>query len=369
MAVIIRDGIARMYGPEPEDCFYYLTLYNENYVMPPMPEGVGGRDRPRPLPLPRCAEGASDAPAAQILASGTMMQAALEAQQLLAEHHDVAADVWSATSYKLLREEALGVERWNRLHPNDAPRTPYVTEQLRETEGPVVAVTDFLKSVPDQVARFVPQPFIPLGTDGYGYSDTRGALRRHFEVDAAHSWWRRSTGWPSSATSRAKSSRTPSGSTRSTPKRPTPAYLTQSGSRSGTPDFADILRLACREATVAKAVTCARCRSSSGVRQGVVSLVVVSRPRSDRRPRRRSTSAREPPPSRNMPSSKPSFSSRASRNRRALPFLGTSSPALPEQRHRGISACRRAPGSSLHCAAPDYDPADRGHRGRKGRFP
>jgi pyruvate dehydrogenase E1 component len=123
---------------------------------------------------------------AQILASGTMMQAALEAQQLLAERHDVAAEVWSATSYKLLREDALGVERWNRLHPDDAPRTPYVTELLRESAGPVVAVTDFMKSVPDQVARFVPQPFIPLGTDGYGYSDTRDALRRHFEVDAAH---------------------------------------------------------------------------------------------------------------------------------------------------------------------------------------
>ena len=115
-----------------------------------------------------------------------MMLAALEAQVLLAARHDVAADVWSATSYKLLREDALSAERWNRLHPTDAPRTPYVTELLRETEGPVVAVTDFLKSVPDQIGRFVPQPFIPLGTDGYGYSDTRPALRRHFEVDAAH---------------------------------------------------------------------------------------------------------------------------------------------------------------------------------------
>jgi pyruvate dehydrogenase E1 component len=184
MAVIVRDGISRMYGPEPEDCFYYLTLYNENYVMPPMPEGVED-GIVRGLYLYRAAPEARSH-RAQILASGTMMQAALEAQELLAEHHDVAADVWSATSYKLLREDALGVERWNRLHPNDAPRTPYVTDLLRGSEGPVVAVTDFLKSVPDQVARFVPQPFIPLGTDGYGYSDTRGALRRHFEVDAPH---------------------------------------------------------------------------------------------------------------------------------------------------------------------------------------
>jgi pyruvate dehydrogenase E1 component len=184
MAVIIRDGIRRMYGPEPEDCFYYLTLYNENLVMPAMPDGVGdgivrGLYRYRAAPEER-------AHRAQILASGTMMAGALEAQRWLAEHHDVAADVWSATSYKLLREEALSAERWNRLHPMESPRTPYVTELLRGSDGPIVAVTDFLKSVPDQVARFVPQPFIPLGTDGYGYSDTRPALRRHFEVDAAH---------------------------------------------------------------------------------------------------------------------------------------------------------------------------------------
>jgi pyruvate dehydrogenase E1 component len=184
MAVIIRDGIRRMYGPEPEDCFYYLTLYNENLVMPAMPTGVEdgivrGLYRYRAAPEERSRR-------AQILASGTMMAGALEAQRLLAEQHDVAADVWSATSYKLLREDALSTERWNRLHPTEAPQTPYVTELLRGTEGPVVAVTDFLKSVPDQVARFVPQPFIPLGTDGYGYSDTRPALRRHFEVDAPH---------------------------------------------------------------------------------------------------------------------------------------------------------------------------------------
>ena len=184
MAVIVRDGITRMYGPEPDDCFYYLTLYNENYVMPAMPSGVEegivrGLYRYRAASEPR-------AHRAQILASGTMMQAALEAQEHLAERYDVAADVWSATSYKLLREEALSAERWNRLHPTDAPRTPYVTELLAGSEGPVVAVTDFLKKVPDQIARFVPQPFIPLGTDGYGYSDTRPALRRHFEVDAAH---------------------------------------------------------------------------------------------------------------------------------------------------------------------------------------
>lgn len=183
MAVLVRDGIERMYGPDPEDCFYYLTLYNENYSMPPLPEGaepgiISGLYRLDDAPGER-------AHRAQLLASGTAMLAVREAQRMLFDDHDVAADVWSATSYKLLREDALSAERWNRLHPSETARVPYVTEQLGATEGPIVAVTDFMKAVPDQVARFVPRPFVPLGTDGYGYSDTRTALRRHFEVDAA----------------------------------------------------------------------------------------------------------------------------------------------------------------------------------------
>jgi len=189
MAVIIREGIDRMFGDEPEDVFYYLTLYNENYPMPPMPEGAGVEDGiVRGLYRYRAAPevDGGTAMSAQVLASGPMMLGALEAQRLLAEEHGVAADVWSATSYKLLREDALAAERWNRLHPTEAPRTPYVTEQLGAAEGPIVAVTDYLKAVPDQIARFVPQPFLPLGTDGYGFSDTREALRRHFEVDAGH---------------------------------------------------------------------------------------------------------------------------------------------------------------------------------------
>jgi pyruvate dehydrogenase E1 component len=184
MAVIVRDGIARMYGPDPEDCFYYLTLYNENYPMPAMPDGVED-GIVRGLYRYRAAAEERELHAT-LLGSGTMLREVLEAQRMLLEDHDVAADVWSATSYKLLREDALDAERWNRLHPTEAPRTPYVTEQLGGEERPIVAVTDFLKSVPDQIGRFVPQPFIPLGTDGFGYSDTRQALRRHFEVDAAH---------------------------------------------------------------------------------------------------------------------------------------------------------------------------------------
>ncbi|MGH9022929.1 MAG: pyruvate dehydrogenase (acetyl-transferring), homodimeric type, partial [Acidimicrobiia bacterium] len=190
VAVILEDGIRRMYGPEPEDCFYYLTVYNESYSMPPMPEGaregiLAGLYR---FQEAKVQEGKTEGrPRAQLLGSGTSLIACLEAQELLAENHGVAADVWSATSYKLLREEALSTERWNRLHPTEPPRVPYVTRALAGTDGPVVAVSDFMKAVPDQVARFVPSaPFISLGTDGYGHSDTRAALRGHFETGAAN---------------------------------------------------------------------------------------------------------------------------------------------------------------------------------------
>ncbi|HET7722412.1 MAG TPA: pyruvate dehydrogenase (acetyl-transferring), homodimeric type, partial [Acidimicrobiales bacterium] len=184
LATIVRNGITRMYGEHPEDVFYYVTLYNETYQMPPMPadaeEGIlRGLYRFAAAP---------DGPSrrATLLFSGTAWRAASEAQQLLAEHHDVAAELWSATSYKALREDALSIERWNRLHPGEAPRTPYLTEQLADAEGPIVAVTDFMKLVPDQVARWVPGPYVSLGTDGLGRSDTRAALRRYFEVDAGH---------------------------------------------------------------------------------------------------------------------------------------------------------------------------------------
>ena len=184
VASIIADGIPRMYGEDAEDVFYYITLYNENYAMPAKPEGV---DEGIIRGLYRFAD-APEGPArkATILFSGTASQAALEAQRLLAADHDVAAELWSATSYKALREDALSVERWNRLHPTMTPRRGYVTEVLEAASGPIVAVTDFMKAVPDQIARWVPGHFIPLGTDGFGRSDTREALRRHFETDAAN---------------------------------------------------------------------------------------------------------------------------------------------------------------------------------------
>ena len=183
VAVLIADGITRMYGPEPEDCFYYLTLYNENISMPAMPPGV---EEGIVRGLYRYREAETGTHRAQILASGMLMESALEAQRILEARFDVRADVWSATSYKQLREDALDCERWNRLHPSELPRVPYVTQQLDERSGPVVAVTDYLKLVPDQIARFVSGPFVPLGTDGYGLSDTRAAMRSYFEVDTAH---------------------------------------------------------------------------------------------------------------------------------------------------------------------------------------
>jgi pyruvate dehydrogenase E1 component len=167
-----------------DDVVYYLTLYNENYVMPAMPDGVQD-DLLRGLYRFDTAPEGTEA-AATILFSGPMWQAALAAQRELAEHYGIGAEVWSATSYKSLREEALATERWNRLHPFEAWRVPFVTRQLEGSTGPVVAVSDFMRAVPDQVARWVPRRFLSLGTDGYGRSDTREALRRHFEIDTGH---------------------------------------------------------------------------------------------------------------------------------------------------------------------------------------
>jgi pyruvate dehydrogenase E1 component len=190
VGVLVRDGIERMYGDNAEDCFYYVTLYNETYPQPPLPtdsgmDGVGVEEAiVRGLYRVRAADERTHH--AQILGSGTILREALAAAALLADDWDVAADVWSATSYQQLRVDALECERWNRLHPLDAPRVPYVRQALSDSAGPVVAVSDFVKAVPDQISRFVPPPFVPLGTDGYGFSDVRPALRRHFEVDAPH---------------------------------------------------------------------------------------------------------------------------------------------------------------------------------------
>ena len=181
VAVIIADGLRRMYA-EGEDIFYYLTLYNENYPMPPMPEGA----EPGILKgLYKFKAGPEKAAhKAQIFGSGPILRQALRAQQILAEKFDVSADVWSATSYKLLRNDALQARRWNMLHPTEPPKRSYLEQLLAKEKGVFVAVSDNMKIVPDQIAPWVPGGLTTLGTDGFGRSDTRERLRRFFEVDA-----------------------------------------------------------------------------------------------------------------------------------------------------------------------------------------
>jgi pyruvate dehydrogenase E1 component len=181
VAAIVADGMRRMYA-EGEDIFYYLTLYNENYAMPPMPEGV---EEGILKGLYKFKPGADSKPLkAHIFGSGPIIRQALRAQEILAEKFNVSADVWSATSYKLLRNDALLARRWNMLHPAQPPRKAYVEKLLEKEKGVFVAVSDNLKIVPDQIAPWVPGGLTTLGTDGFGRSDTRERLRRFFEVDA-----------------------------------------------------------------------------------------------------------------------------------------------------------------------------------------
>jgi pyruvate dehydrogenase E1 component len=183
LGTIVESGLNRMYG-NGEDIFYYITLYNEAYTQPAQPADVTDGIIAGLYKWAEAPQGPDHK--AAILFSGTAHLAARAAQAALEERYGVAAELWSATSYKSLREEALAVERWNRLHPDQQPRVPYVSSQLAAVGGPVVAVTDYMKAIPDQVARWVPGHFIPLGTDGFGRSDGRAALRRFFEIDEGH---------------------------------------------------------------------------------------------------------------------------------------------------------------------------------------
>jgi pyruvate dehydrogenase E1 component len=180
--VIVADALRRMYGEQPEDVFYYLTVYNEPFVQPPMPEGLDEQLILQGLYRYQAGE-RGHANRAHVLASGSAMPLALEAQRLLAAEFDVALDVWSAPGWQRLRQEALACESWNRMHPTEDPRTPYVTRVFEDEEGPIVAVSDWVKEVPEQIARWLPGPYAVLGTDGFGRSDTRKALRRHFRID------------------------------------------------------------------------------------------------------------------------------------------------------------------------------------------
>jgi pyruvate dehydrogenase E1 component len=209
LAYIVKDALRRMYGstdehPDGEDIFYYLTVYNEPYVQPAAPADYEGGEEALerailrglyryagPPELAAETSGAAmdasttgERPQAQIMASGVGLRWALDAQRLLAEDWGVRAAVWSATSWTELRREALTCEEWNMLQPEAEHQVPYVTRALEGHPGPVVAVSDWIRAVPDQIARWVQAPFTSLGTDGWGFSDTRAAARRFFHVDA-----------------------------------------------------------------------------------------------------------------------------------------------------------------------------------------
>jgi pyruvate dehydrogenase E1 component len=180
LAVIIADGMRRMFV-EQEDIFYYLALYNENHAMPPMPAGVEDGILKGLYKFKSGYDGGKIK--AHIFGSGSIMQSALKAQVILAEKYGVSADVWSATSYKLLRTDAIRAQRWNMLHPTQPARKNYVETLLAKEQGAFVAVSDNMRTVPDQIAPWVPGGLFTLGADGFGRSDTRARLRRFFGVD------------------------------------------------------------------------------------------------------------------------------------------------------------------------------------------
>jgi pyruvate dehydrogenase E1 component len=185
LAGVIRDGVERMYH-DGEDVFYYVTVYNENYPQLPKPDGVDegiirGIYRLDAAPDVDDAKGR-----VRLVGSGSILQQVLAARDLLANELGIAAEVYSATSFQQLRHEAVQVERWNRLHPDKTPKVPYVGQVLGPDGGPIVVATDWVRTLPDLVAPWVPDPYIVLGTDGFGRSDTRESLRAHFEIDPPH---------------------------------------------------------------------------------------------------------------------------------------------------------------------------------------
>jgi pyruvate dehydrogenase E1 component len=185
LAAIVRDGIERMYH-QGEDVFYYISLYNENYAQPKKADGI---DEGIIRGIYRFAEAPELGPKAhraRLVGSGAILQQVIAARDLLAEKAGIAAEIYSAPSFPLLRRDALEVERWNRLHPADKARVPYVSSVLGPDGGPIVAATDWMKALPDMVSRWLPSYYVSLGTDGFGRSDTREALRTLFEIDPPH---------------------------------------------------------------------------------------------------------------------------------------------------------------------------------------
>ena len=179
---IVKDGLRRMYGENSENIYYYITVYNEPYVQPAEPENLDVEGLLKGIYLYQAGP-KQRKKSAQLLASGVGVNWALKASQLLEQDWGVSASVWSVTSWNELRRDGIAVDQHNLLNPKDK-QTAYVTKKLASTDGPVIAVSDYMKAVQDQIAPWVPNEFTSLGTDGFGLSDTRGALRRHFKVDA-----------------------------------------------------------------------------------------------------------------------------------------------------------------------------------------
>jgi pyruvate dehydrogenase E1 component len=181
IAVIIQDGIRRMYK-DGENIFYYITVMNEAYAMPPMPAGVE-EGILKGMYKFRASEKKTKL-RAQLFGSGAILREVLKAQEILAEKYGVSADVWSVTSYKSLYTDGIDAERWNLLHSGETARVPYVTQCLKGSEGVLVAASDYLKVLPNLISRWTPRRLASLGTDGFGRSESREALRDFFEVDA-----------------------------------------------------------------------------------------------------------------------------------------------------------------------------------------
>jgi pyruvate dehydrogenase E1 component len=191
LAVVLQNGIRRMYELG-DNCFFYVTMYNEDYAMPPMPEGVEEgilRGIYKFRAASALAAGANGEATVQLFGSGPILNEVLRAQEILAEKFQIAADVWSVTSYTELRREAIATERWNRLHPAEAEKKTYIEQALAGAKGPIIAASDYMKALPDALAPWLNENgkcrLVTLGTDGFGRSDNREHLRRHFEVDAA----------------------------------------------------------------------------------------------------------------------------------------------------------------------------------------
>ena len=181
VAVIIEDGVRRM-THEGENGFYYITLYNENQLHPAMPLGAEEGIRRGLYRLRRSALDDS-APRVQLIGSGSILPLVIAAAERLESEYGIATDLWSATSFGELRKDGIACERWNLLHPDQEARLPYVTAQLVTSSGPIIAASDFMRAYPDLIRNWVPRRYTVLGTDGFGCSDTRVALRNHFEID------------------------------------------------------------------------------------------------------------------------------------------------------------------------------------------